>query len=292
MRKGKICILLFLAMVIGAGAQTDCREKSSDGDNKKPMDKVERGNGLEKIEPAVFGQQSGMDRPMVLVSRTDEMYMRTKRLFKEREGFPEVDFSKEAVVAVFAGEKPTGGFGISIEGSLAKARISLESPPEDAMVTQAITSPYAVFAVPVGEEQSLSVELGENWTAAAEQYRIEGGLIRYSGGFVGKEESFEPKGTISILRSGALVTLIFDIDAEGVSGAGKADDIASGMINADAISIQRLEAASLIEQPHPPFRIEGSLDGDSLKLTLSPGKRGFVVNDGFEGRGTIEARKL
>lgn len=58
-------------------------------------------------------------------------------------------------LAAYWGEKPTGGHSIEIqsarmEGDRATIRISLNKPPPDAMVTQALTYPYAV-AVTRGE---------------------------------------------------------------------------------------------------------------------------------------------
>lgn len=50
------------------------------------------------------------------------------------------------------GEKPTGGYTLSIEsarleGDVVTVRMKLEGPPKDAMVTQALTYPYAAALV-------------------------------------------------------------------------------------------------------------------------------------------------
>jgi hypothetical protein len=63
---------------------------------------------------------------------------------------PRVDFRKNTVVVVFAGERPTGGWsvrvtGVDKRGSSCAVRYEVKGPPRGAMVTQVITHPYAVI---------------------------------------------------------------------------------------------------------------------------------------------------
>jgi hypothetical protein len=49
----------------------------------------------------------------------------------------------------YRGERPTGGYsvgvaGAKIEGNRVTVRVSLEGPPSDAIVTQALTHPYEI----------------------------------------------------------------------------------------------------------------------------------------------------
>ena len=65
---------------------------------------------------------------------------------------PSVDFAKEAAVFLLAGSKPTGGYSIEVRGAYVEGDTlivdaSVKSPPPDAIVTQAFTSPYVVIAV-------------------------------------------------------------------------------------------------------------------------------------------------
>jgi hypothetical protein len=62
---------------------------------------------------------------------------------------PRVDFEKHTVVAIFAGEKPTGGYSIRLvggdkRGEGCEIRYRVQEPPPGAIVTQAITSVFAV----------------------------------------------------------------------------------------------------------------------------------------------------
>ena len=45
--------------------------------------------------------------------------------------------------------------------------VKVKSPPPDAIVTEALTMPYVVAIVPVGEEESLKLNLSENWMSVA-----------------------------------------------------------------------------------------------------------------------------
>lgn len=65
---------------------------------------------------------------------------------------PAVDFAKESVVFLLAGEKPTGGWSVEARGAVVEGETLvvdavIHAPPPGAIVTQAFTSPYAVIAV-------------------------------------------------------------------------------------------------------------------------------------------------
>jgi len=67
---------------------------------------------------------------------------------------PRVDFEKEMIVAVFLGEKPTGGYKVeitAIEEDRGKGRLRVVvregKPPAGAMVIQALTQPYHIVRV-------------------------------------------------------------------------------------------------------------------------------------------------
>jgi hypothetical protein len=71
---------------------------------------------------------------------------------------PEVDFSRQSVLAVFAGEKPTGGYSIRITGVQQQGRslvvsYSETSPGPDAMVTQVITAPAHLVRIDKSQQQ-------------------------------------------------------------------------------------------------------------------------------------------
>ena len=66
---------------------------------------------------------------------------------------PQVDFTREMVLAVFAGSRPTAGFGVEIVGTAEKngtlvVQYRETRPSPDAIIAQIITSPYHIVAVP------------------------------------------------------------------------------------------------------------------------------------------------
>lgn len=65
---------------------------------------------------------------------------------------PEVDFSRETVLALFLGTKPTGGFGLEVERvTLVQGELFVDvrtvEPGPDAITTQALTSPWVMVRV-------------------------------------------------------------------------------------------------------------------------------------------------
>jgi hypothetical protein len=66
---------------------------------------------------------------------------------------PEVDFSRDRVVAVFAGSQPTGGYALQPSPPEAahgrpKIRFTLKRPGPNCMATQAMTQPFAMVRIP------------------------------------------------------------------------------------------------------------------------------------------------
>jgi hypothetical protein len=68
---------------------------------------------------------------------------------------PGADLARETILAVFLGQKPTGGYGaevrgVTVEGGELFIDLVQTSPAPDAMVTQALTSPWLLVRVPRG----------------------------------------------------------------------------------------------------------------------------------------------
>ena len=67
---------------------------------------------------------------------------------------PEIDFSKEYVVGVFAGRKPSGGHAIAVTdiqdlGDERTITVALTVPGSGCVVTDMLTTPYQLIRVPV-----------------------------------------------------------------------------------------------------------------------------------------------
>ena len=79
------------------------------------------------------------------------------------------DSGSGTYLAAYWGEKPTGGYSMSVrsarlEGSRVTVRLALREPPRDAILTQALTYPYAVAVIreldPGGKDFSFVDENG------------------------------------------------------------------------------------------------------------------------------------
>ena len=89
------------------------------------------------------------------VIRTESQWQQFKALFSGTKApkFPSVDFSKDQVLAVFTGTKPTDGYSIHVSkitdtthGRL--VAITLVTPGSNCTVAPTQTSPYEIVTVP------------------------------------------------------------------------------------------------------------------------------------------------
>ncbi|OEY65269.1 protease complex subunit PrcB family protein [Marinobacter sp. X15-166B] len=74
----------------------------------------------------------------------------------------QLDFSREHLVLVALGQKPTGGYGVTlaqavIESGELRLTVSVHQPEPGTMVTQALTTPCAVVAVTADDWRKLVV---------------------------------------------------------------------------------------------------------------------------------------
>ncbi|MEM7735847.1 MAG: protease complex subunit PrcB family protein [Deinococcota bacterium] len=65
---------------------------------------------------------------------------------------PEVDFARQSIIGIFVGERPTGGYSLQarsvvIEGNDVYIGLQENSPPEGAITTQVLTSPWLMVQV-------------------------------------------------------------------------------------------------------------------------------------------------
>ena len=88
-----------------------------------------------------------------------KMYDRltSNQIGAQQELLSEVDFSREGILIVEMGQKPTAGYGLElnhmvavVSDDMAVLRVSWVEPPKDAIVSQVITSPCLVIILPKG----------------------------------------------------------------------------------------------------------------------------------------------
>ena len=99
------------------------------------------------------GSNSVIDDARQVTARTADEWAALWRQHAPDRPRPTVDFSKEMVVGVFMGSRPTAGFAVEIVGvnetpGGVVVRYRETRPSRDAMTAQVLTSPYDLVAVP------------------------------------------------------------------------------------------------------------------------------------------------
>jgi hypothetical protein len=99
------------------------------------------------------GDLSLVDGPQQVVVRTPAEWEALWRRHAPDRPLPMVDFTREMVVAVFAGSRPTAGYSVDVveasrAGDALLVRYRVTRPGRDVLTAQIITSPYYIGAVP------------------------------------------------------------------------------------------------------------------------------------------------
>ncbi len=297
MKMFKFLLLAALGLSLAGcvSAQTDKRQtnKNDKPKNIKPM------NGKTKAEPTggsvkiiAEGIYESLETPFIFVARSAETYAQLQKFIAQKlPPASEIDFAKSAVVAAFAGTKNTGGYSVSVKKTADKITIGLIEPPKDAMTTDALTTPFAVSLVPIEQEETLPVEVSENWENSMQTFKVVSGEFEPSGGFAGRLKRFDAEGTIGVLSFGDYTTFFFNLSGKGANASDRRlTEMASGTIKNGKIELARLDAGSFSSGPKPPLKVSGLLSGDKISLTFEP----FPVTaaDGFQTSGKLEAVKI
>ncbi len=98
------------------------------------------------------GTQSNVDEGKQAVARTEAEWAALWKSHEYDRPMPKVDFSKEMVVAVFMGSRPTAGFAVEIVSAAVRDGALVVSyretmPPAGTITAQIVTSPFHVAAV-------------------------------------------------------------------------------------------------------------------------------------------------
>jgi hypothetical protein len=105
------------------------------------------------IRTVVKGPTSGIHLAKQVVVRSAEEWQELWRAHGASGQDPAIDFSREMVVGVFGGERPTSGYGVEIVRTLEAIGTLIVDyvetrPAADAITAQIVTSPYHLVAVP------------------------------------------------------------------------------------------------------------------------------------------------
>lgn len=309
--------LLIFCVILGFGAlrADNCgKEKTSEprNTNQSNANKVTNANAQTptpvptparngggangEIRMLAQGTYGTVSEPFVLVARDREVYAALRALV---DGLPELGadfFKSNAVVAAFLGTRNTGGYQLQIsraaQGDASGLLISEQTPPAGAMLTQALTNPFAVASVPARDEDEIRLQLRGRWAETLlRPYRVESGEFESSGGIAGRSQKFALEGTIGVARLEGFVTVLFDLKGAGTPGPRALRAAATGLVRADGgVELSSFSAGTLVTGPRSPLRATGAFAGGEDRLTLSFGSLPPRVADGFSGTGRLEAR--
>ncbi len=299
--KSVILIALGLTLFFCVAAQSDCQSKNKAQTNKsngknQNMNAVNKPdevgsqpeNGALKV--IASGANSKVETPFIFLARSPETYAELRNLAEDLPPASEINFDNQAVIAAFAGTKNTGGYSVEIKGSANKIQFEIVAPPKDAMVTQALTTPFQAAVVSVEKENAVSLDVSGEWAKASENYKITFGEFESSGGITGRGADFSAEGTVRVLRSGEYATLVFNLSGKGAEESKKLNATASGTIKDGNVELTRVDAGTFAQTPRPPLKVSGTLENDKLNLAFEPLPTN--VADGFQVRGKIEAVKM
>ena len=140
-RAGTIALLLLLAVGCSAGGGSDPtadNPSETTGSSEEP-----RELRVGRISSEAPGE--GPLRPRLVLAPS-------AAALSQETGARVPDSGEGTYLAAYWGEKPTGGYSLAVrsarlEGDRVTVRLALEEPPPDAIVTQALTYPYAVALV-------------------------------------------------------------------------------------------------------------------------------------------------
>jgi hypothetical protein len=284
----------------GTGAEQRRQQSAQQNgqSNNPPVDRMptpppaEKGNVKSDIKILTQGAHNLVSEAFIAVARDAETYQELRRLDDNLPILSADVFNGTAVVAAFLGQRRTGGYSVEItrsaDGSL---RISESRPPQGAMTTQALTTPYKIVSVPIENERALQLDLDPTWKAGQRPYKITSGEFTMSGGFAGRSENMRLEGGFNTMRHATLATFIFDVKGTGGTKPRELKEVATGIVQASgAVSLARFNAGSLVEPPANLLKAKGQFTAEENELTLEFESLPSTVADGYQGRGRLAAK--
>ena len=100
------------------------------------------------------GDHSNMDDAAQVAARTEREWQELWQKHTPDRPRPKVDFTKEMVIALFLGSRPTAGYGVEIvsatpdNGTLVVKYRESNPSQRGTMTAQVLTSPYHIVAAP------------------------------------------------------------------------------------------------------------------------------------------------
>ena len=142
---GMVRVGLFLLLLLLAGCSAGGGSEPSGNDPREETQAPEAPHDLRVQQVSSEEPGQGPERPRVLVASSAREMSRAMNA-----NVP--DSGSGTYLAAYWGEKRTGGYSMAVESARLEedrvtVRLALEEPPRDAILTQALTYPYAVAVI-------------------------------------------------------------------------------------------------------------------------------------------------
>jgi hypothetical protein len=283
----KFLATLFLTSYVFTGGMTSgCRSRSQPTNS---MDSTTQDVFTSELKTLAEGSTSPVTTPFVAVVRDGETYAALREVATNLPALTPEFFKSNLVVAAFLGERNTGGYSVAISRDASgQIRITEKAPKKDLYVTQMITSPFKVISVATSGAPPIQISLDERFKETSQLYRINTGTFTISGGFAGRQDTYQLAGKIQVLRLRNLVSFGFAIVGNGTSRERVLRDFATGSLRDEGVVISRLAHGSLLDPPSGDLRATGKF-GEKNRLTVELDSGPVTVPDGYSGKGSIEA---
>ena len=272
MKLGVLAILLSLGVTgpgpLGCGTK---RPQSATATPARPEADVERSveDGIRVLAEGNYPAADGF----IVLARDPETYAALRAMIDRVPELRADFFEENAVVAAFLGQRRTSGYSVDItltaDGGLRVAEIS---PSPDTPVKMALSAPFKIASVPVGNKRPLRVVLDDTWRGGAlRPYRVTSGEIVVKGGSRGGAPERSPvTGAIRLVREGNLTTFIFNLRSAGGAHGRALNTIATGITQPDGrVRIPSLDAGALTGLSPAPLRATASFTNNDEKFSLS-----------------------
>jgi hypothetical protein len=102
---------------------------------------------------AWYGQYSGDGERGFLVIHSSRQFAVLAEHLQASAAQPSLDEARETAIAVYLGQRPTGGYGVKLVSARVTAgvltvHVAEKQPAPDSFTTQALATPYAIFVFP------------------------------------------------------------------------------------------------------------------------------------------------
>ena len=137
--------------VLAAGCMAMMMVTACAGQNATGEDDVDQ---VLETEELAQGGNSSVRAERMTVIRDQQAFERLWSETTARGERPAVDFDQHMVLAVFMGERRTGGYRVQVEqvtreGDGLRVSVRMTAPGPNCMTTQALTQPYQVVRLPM-----------------------------------------------------------------------------------------------------------------------------------------------